>query len=362
MKASHSLCILTLGISSYLAVSAGAVAQAENGRARFQDRALREAINQRYHSLRLAKVELRDAPLDSAVEYLHAKAMAVARGVSVPNFVVIVPQGVESRNVDIRLNDIPLFEALAYICDQTGTEFSFEPNAVVVCAKGAPLPRSNLADLALLCPWLTAINLAKIDIRSMSMNDALEYLAEKARKATSDERTINLVLPPDTDNNASKIINLRADNMPFAEAFRYVCLLGGADFVVEPHALIVASAGKPLPTGDPEESRSGRSPLWKVVVPKFSVQQVSVTDAFACLKHLTEKVSPMTPNFVIQASLTSTPQEMTLNLEEMPFFEAVRYLCYLSDSRYTVEKYAINIVPQPKPEPPKEEPKADDTQ
>lgn len=87
-----------------------------------------------FKKLILPKVEIREATLDSTLEYLRQQADKASNGKLKPNFVV--QPGVDtSAPVTLRLSEIPFTEALRYVGDLARVRFSFEAYAISVRPK-----------------------------------------------------------------------------------------------------------------------------------------------------------------------------------------------------------------------------------
>lgn len=86
-----------------------------------------------------------------------------------------------------------------------------------------------------------------------------------------------------------------------------------------------------------------------LILPKVEFKDATLDSVLEALRQQASKASggKITPNFVVQPGVnTSAP--VTLHLSNIPFNEAVRYVCTLVGAEYVVDRYAISIKPKSK--------------
>lgn len=84
---------------------------------------------------------------------------------------------------------------------------------------------------------LRAVTLEKVALNEADFGSALEFLKAKAAEA---KVSVSFVVQPGVNRDQKVTLNL--ENIPFLEALRYLCNLGGASFVVEKHAVLIRPA------------------------------------------------------------------------------------------------------------------------
>ena len=87
-----------------------------------------------------------------------------------------------------------------------------------------------------------------------------------------------------------------------------------------------------------------KDPLKSLVLPKVELKDATFSAALDFFKHEAAAQS-VTVSFVSQLPAVQMDHTVTLSLSQVPFLDALRYLCTLNDAVYKVERYAIVIKP-----------------
>ncbi len=87
----------------------------------------------------LPQVEIREATLDSALEYLRQQAAKASGDKLKPSF-VLQPGVNSAAPVTLRLSNIPFTEALRYVGELAAVQFSIDQYAISVRPKAASVP------------------------------------------------------------------------------------------------------------------------------------------------------------------------------------------------------------------------------
>lgn len=88
----------------------------------------------------------------------------------------------------------------------------------------------------------------------------------------------------------------------------------------------------------------------KVVLPQVEFRNATFREALDYLKQQAAKQN-VAVSFVTQLPDETLAKPITLSLKNVPFTEALRYLCETSGAQYAIEKYAIVIKPLGSPAP-----------
>ena len=84
----------------------------------------------------LPSIELRDATLGSAIEFLRQQAVERSGGKVKPNLVLRYPADqVENIRVTLSLANIPFLEALRYVCELAGGEYVADRYGLTIAPK-----------------------------------------------------------------------------------------------------------------------------------------------------------------------------------------------------------------------------------
>jgi hypothetical protein len=106
----------------------------------------------------LEKVELREASLSEALEFLKQKGNQVGGGKVAINFVLQLDEQTQNAKVTIALQKVPFAEVLRYVGELAGVQFVYEPYAIVVKPKGAAQPVPTGAPEAPATPKIPGLN------------------------------------------------------------------------------------------------------------------------------------------------------------------------------------------------------------
>jgi len=93
--------------------------------------------------LKLPKIELREAGLAEALEFLKKKGNQVANGKVAINFVIQLDEKAKAEKVTLSLQDVPFTEVLRYIGELANVDFVYDRFAIVVKPRGAAAAAAN---------------------------------------------------------------------------------------------------------------------------------------------------------------------------------------------------------------------------
>jgi thioredoxin-like negative regulator of GroEL len=91
-----------------------------------------------------------------------------------------------------------------------------------------------------------------------------------------------------------------------------------------------------------------KDPIKDLVLPKIDLKNATFSAALDFFKQQAEKQG-VTVSFVSQLPADQMNHPVTLSLGQIPFLDALGYLCQLDNATYKVERYAIVILPAPAP-------------
>jgi len=84
--------------------------------------------------------------------------------------------------------------------------------------------------------------------------------------------------------------------------------------------------------------------MQKLVLPTINYNEATLREVLAHIKTLAEKASDgkIRPNFVVQPDVDAT-KPVTLQLSEVPLSSALEYIGSLTGTKFTYDKYAIQV-------------------
>jgi hypothetical protein len=106
-------------------------------------KAPRNVTEEALKKLILEKVELREASLADALEFLKQKGTQLSEGKVAINFVLQLDEQTQNAKVTISLQKVPFAEVLRYVGELAGVNFTYQPYAILVKPKGTAQPATT---------------------------------------------------------------------------------------------------------------------------------------------------------------------------------------------------------------------------
>ena len=94
---------------------------------------------------------------------------------------------------------------------------------------------------------LTSLVLAKVEFKEATFGSALEYLKQAVAKQTEGKTQVSFVVELPPEFFETKKVTLNLANIPFTEALRYVCELGGVEYRFGKYAIVIQPKMAPTP-------------------------------------------------------------------------------------------------------------------
>ena len=96
----------------------------------------------------LPRLDLREASLGEVLDFLRQKGNQVAAGKVAINFVAQLDETQKAAKITLNLQNVPFTEALRYVGELGGVQFSYERFAIVVKPKGVGQPAPEIPPAA----------------------------------------------------------------------------------------------------------------------------------------------------------------------------------------------------------------------
>jgi len=309
--------------------------------------ARREAFNQRFESIIVPKITFANCSLDTALAYLKRQAEESTGNALSVNLVSLLPPGAaESRRVSLDVRNIPFLDALHYVCEQSGASFSLETYAIVITDLADPQPTYDRDTFAGAEEPIAYLSIPRIALDHASLGDSLEQLKAEVRTISAGAMPANIVthLPEDAKPAA---VTLDLADIPFREALLYICLQAGVKFEADPYAMMIADIETPpsIQNGAVLRGATVDARISSMLIPELKIEHASLSAALDILKDRAAELPGGTApiNFVLQDQGDSDAKPVTLDVSNVPFFAALRYICFQADAKFTVDKYATVI-------------------
>jgi beta-lactamase regulating signal transducer with metallopeptidase domain len=207
------------------------------------------------------KIDFREATVKEVAEYLVKTSAQLDPKRKGANIVIKEGRDFAEAKITLKLANVPLEEVLKYVASLANAEMVKEEFAFVIqpigatervpglAGGGAPANvKPNLAPVPAPhekgAAWKKAQRIIppRIDFRSASAEECIDFLRTKARELDPDKLGVNLVLHPDP-NRKLPPITLSLINTPLSEVLLYVANLSSLQVVSDDHAITLS----PLP-------------------------------------------------------------------------------------------------------------------
>lgn len=209
---------------------------------------------------------------------------------------------------------------------------------------GAPAQQSPLHSK------LQSIILPQVQFSGATLEDAIEFFRVKSRALDTSEpevskRGVNIVLK----DNFGGTISLDLKNVPLMEALKYTTSLAGLDYQIEGNAVILhktssSSTAKPEPTAQGKAVELAK----KYILPQVQFSGASLEEAVEFLRLRVQgrdDAQPANINLILKPGGNPKTQ-ISLDLKDVPLWEALRYIAELSNHTLSADDHSIILTPR----------------
>lgn len=300
------------------------------------------ALEKQLAALMMPELNFKETKLGDVLDFLRQKAKAVSNGTIDPAFVTGANVDL-SVPVTLRLPAAPFMEALRCTGDLARVRFAVEEHAISAkpMEESAPPVTPGLPPTAQQTRALESTVIASVDFEKAPLPEVLEVIASQAAAASRDVEKPCFVPYPGV--NVLQTINLHAAGIPLTELLGYAGDLAGVDFVPGRYAMAVlprvGGGGTLQPKTPPTPGQMNA--LHALMVPKLEFKDASLGTVLDFLRGAAVRAQ-MQVSFIIEPGVNLlTP--VTIDLENVPFTEALRYTGEAAHVEIAVERYAIVV-------------------
>lgn len=211
---------------------------------------------------------------------------------------------------------------------------------------------------------LRSVHLPSVELREVSLSDALDYLKSRSIELDPARTGVNFILSGDKEVGERPVTAVLAD-VTLGQALWFVGEVARVDFRLDPHAVLVA----PRPEGKAGSKQGGRSDpnvvrkLNSIQVPSIEFNETQFEDALQFFREFSVQLDKTSSdpakrgvNIVqIPPVEPGEPKRISMRLTKVPLSEAIRYACELAGYDIRVEMGAVIVSPTP----PKKQPAAE---
>ena len=243
---------------------------------------------------------------------------------------------------------------------------------------------------------LSMIVFPSVAFQESSMDEVIEFLRAKSidyDKVEKDpsKKGVNIILQHDANSPAAKV-TLSLKDVPMRDVLKYVTLLGGMTYKVEPYAVVVMPLSKrntevndaerspqpvqqaPTPALPPiAPKKAAAKPLQsvskppvqpapagayyaekmnRIIFPKVEFMEASVDEIIDLFRTQSREYDNAEKdpakrgvNLVLKHDATTPTVRITLSLRDVPMSEALRYVTQLAGMAFRIEPFAVVVMP-----------------
>ena len=195
------------------------------------------------------------------------------------------------------------------------------------------------------------IKVPVVSFEQTSLADVVRFLAKRSRELDPQGTGVNLVLVPPPADAKPALVNLELRSISLLAATDYAARSVGWRLTPEASALVLQpgaeasvpatapAAGQASPTADRARA---------IVIPHLEFDGAPVPQVLAFLAKRSIELDPegIGVNFVLLLAPGTKPPAVTLNLDNIPLFEAARYMALCSGLEMVPEPEALVIQPK----------------
>lgn len=217
---------------------------------------------------------------------------------------------------------------------------------------------------------LDTIILPRVVFREASVKEIVDYLLIKGRELDTSEKDpklkgVNILFRPSLDGTPNTArISLDLTNVPLGEALKYTAQLANLQLTVR--LAWVELTPKPDAPPSPkrksttwiepaaEEGNEVQKKLRQIILPRVAFSETSIDEGLEFLRTKSRAldVTETDPNrkgvnLVLEKNENSRSAKISLDLIDVPLYEALRYFAELANLKATVGTKAVVLTPQP---------------
>ncbi len=255
---------------------------------------------------------------------------------------------VSRKAVTFSLRSSP-FETLEMICRAHGLALHLDQDVWHIRLDSGIEPDSAPKEPGL-TKKLQSIVLPQVQFSGATLEEAIEFFRVKSRALDTSEpevskRGVNIVLK----DNFGGTISLDLKNVPLMEALKYTTSLAGLDYQIEGNAVILhkpsnSAAAKPEPAAQGKAVELAK----KYILPQVQFSGASLEEAVEFLRLSVQgrdDAQPANINLILKPGGNPKTQ-ISLDLKDVPLWEALRYIAELSNHTLSADDHSIILTPR----------------
>jgi tetratricopeptide (TPR) repeat protein len=318
-------------------------------------------ITEKMNKIIFPTVSFQGATIEEAIEYLRVKSRDLdtftdatgTKGVS-----IILRQGNAPSNASISLDlkDVPMSEVLRYVTELAGMKYRIEPHAVLITPIGEGTPELLTRKFKVPPNFLSRVG-------SMSEGTPLPADPFAANAPTAGQSGIIKRMTAKNGLEAMGVVFPEGASASYNPATSEIVVRNTQSNMdlVETAVEMMGTQPPPPPADSPVASpyAAGRSPgaylkekMNHTILPSVHLKNATVEEAIEYLRAKSRELDQYTDssgthgtNIVLRNGDAPSNATISLDLKDVPFSEALRYVTELAQMKYKVEEHAVLVVP-----------------
>jgi len=224
-----------------------------------QNNSGKERIQQQLNSIIIPSINFNNASIEDAIRFLSQQSKTLDTSEPDPNkrgvnFILRLPspaagETADSPKITLRLQNVPLSVVLQNICDAVNLSYTVDDFAVTIAPRekvgvNPAVPKDNVAREQIQ-KKLNQIIIPNIDLKNVSVKDAIDFLRERSRALDTTEpdpnkRGVNVILRLPSPPEEAPRITLALQNVPLSMVLQYISDGANLSYTVGDFAVTIA--------------------------------------------------------------------------------------------------------------------------
>lgn len=282
-----------------------------------------------------------DAPIETVTTiYAKLKGQTVS----------VEPEAKGSRVKIVATHPLSPQDATAFI------EAAFLLNGFVFVADGPDklrLRKTDTSQPSVIETKLQSIKFPTLNFPNAAVSDIIDYLRTKSRELDTQtpdpaQRGVNILHRADP-SAGNVTINLSLKDVTLGAALQHVAKLAGLEMKITPYAVILGAASsasvKSAASRQTVANPAGEALGGKIILPSVQFREILLKDAIAFIRHASSQHDPGKKGVNISIKGDGGTSKITLDLKDVPVFEALRYCAELAGHQLSIVEDTFLLAP-----------------
>ncbi len=188
-----------------------------------------------------------------------------------------------------------------------------------------------------------------VDFRDAPLNEVVDFLYEQSRRLDPEKAGVHIWPPPAPPDGKWPRITLNLHDVSLLDAARYAANAAGMKLEAEETFLRLSSAQAPItaPPRPAAQPSAAAEKAKRITVARVDFQEAPLEDVVEFLKDESRELDPEKKgvNILLHAPPATRAAKITLQLRDVPLFDAVRYTADIAGLKLTAGENVLLLSP-----------------